>query len=791
MAFLGRQGPLWKSCLVAFLALHLVESRSHSQLAAFCGPASGKALQVPSLSKRTPPSPPRVTPTINLGKGNDNGDQEDPDDAQGEKTDDKWISALKQWPLHPATAADSSDTGTDSRGKKGVSSPTDIVGRPRTDFLSPLARLIDVEALLQAGEVESSPSSPETLDIWKALEQVSSLGEYKYNASFVPADNGTPATTDSAKVSALQRLESLNGWDQWIGTLRKNVFDMAASADSAVMAASAESILKQATLRIETLVADASAAVSPKTIETLIVKASQALRSTTAANDLVEVARQMALDRGLDVGEAAELARETTAYAAKLATVADSVLRQGYVEGDLLPEKQTLMDGVPAVVGSRALFANFDTASEINTAGPVLSKAAEMSALSGALYEDTVAPTLELGHTVVAQGVSDDVVWMVTDSIADATAFGDRKLETNSAQQGGPVFVRTITIRGFDASDEGVDREQLLNRICDATPEQIKADQVVFVHSGLMGIARSIYKDTKQYVDWMAPNHRLVLNGHSIGGCLSQLLLILMTTDRGVEFVRERVLRVYTFGSPPVMQLQKNPKESRVDTFDRCDILDAFDLPSSMVHGYVQPWDPIVRLFSRIDALYPLVGDLGQDGVTPYVSGPPRTLRPITKAIIEAWDGWPRFRDTFRDTLVLQNYTTVGIQHVLLPEPTRYLGDRFVSVNIAVPPVETLLRISPAQLHPALEEVFPLDVFEISFVPQAIRSFVHHFYPAYGIPLPAYVKRLELTAKGLPLESLETQIEPVLVPVNGAKAGPGSSWDLATQWLQGKERASR
>ena len=82
--------------------------------------------------------------------------------------------------------------------------------------------------------------------------------------------------------------------------------------------------------------------------------------------------------------------------------------------------------------------------------------------------------------------------------------------------------------------------------------------------------------------------------------------------------------------------------------------------------GYSQPWDPVPRLFTQYDPLYPLVDDLGEgeiyegiplmfflysfrcayssyyytDGVTPYVNGPSRTLRPIVKALLEAWEGW-------------------------------------------------------------------------------------------------------------------------------------------------------
>lgn len=152
------------------------------------------------------------------------------------------------------------------------------------------------------------------------------------------------------------------------------------------------------------------------------------------------------------------------------------------------------------------------------------------------------------------------------------------------------------------------------------------------------------------------------------------------------------------------------------------------------------PQDPIVRLFSEIDALYPLVGDLGEDGKTVYASGPPRTLRPITRAIIESWEGWPRFRDTAAGTGD-QNFTGIGVQHILLPDPLRYVSDRLVSANIQVPPVDSIMRISSPELLPALEVNFPLDTFQISFVPVAIRSFVHHYYPAYDYPIMEFVKR--------------------------------------------------
>ncbi len=191
------------------------------------------------------------------------------------------------------------------------------------------------------------------------------------------------------------------------------------------------------------------------------------------------------------------------------------------------------------------------------------------------------------------------------------------------------------------------------------------------------------------------------------------------------DYARDRILRTYSHGSPPVATLANgavaqsigNEKYGGTQT---CPILEAFDLPPSMVYGYIQPYDPVVRLFSDHDVLYPLVDDLGTDGITLYSSGPVRSLRPIVRAIFQAWDGWPQFRDNWKGTCDME-YQSVGIQHLLLPEPLRYLNDRFISVNVGVPPVDAIVRISPEDLLPALDLTFPLDTFQVSLVPQAVR----------------------------------------------------------------------
>ncbi len=121
-----------------------------------------------------------------------------------------------------------------------------------------------------------------------------------------------------------------------------------------------------------------------------------------------------------------------------------------------------------------------------------------------------------------------------------------------------------------------------------------------------------------------------------------------------------------------------------------------------------------------------------------YASGPPRTLRPITRTILESWEDWPAFRDNYRGVLD-QDYASTGIQHLMMPDTGRYLADRLVNVNINAYEVDEVLRVSSDELYDSLEHAFPLDTFQLSLVPTAIRSFVHHFFPAYSEGFEGYV----------------------------------------------------
>jgi hypothetical protein len=468
---------------------------------------------------------------------------------------------------------------------------------------------------------------------------------------------------------------------------------------------SSEQSLQDATQRLDVIINSVSSTFSPKTLQNLIIRASRAIAIQEASGNLTAAA--------YNIFEAAGNApRATAQYTAELLQYANAVLAGGY---EPLFRNYPSFKPIPAIEQRKKIV-----------------KAAEFAALSGAIYEDTVTKVHEMEHSIVAQGKTADIGWLVTDSV--------QILQQNfGGDVTSPKLVRTIVLRGYDASDEDVDREGLLNTICTATPVTLFQNDRshVQVHEGMLYIANLLMREIEQYIDLTSPSHKIVFAGHSIGGSLSTLLMLLLTKSRGASFVRDKVLRVYTFGSPPIFSIDTTSNLKRIASSeeggDYCSILDAFGLPTSIVYSYNQPWDPIPRLFTPYDPLYPLIDDLGEDGYTPWVSGPPRTLRPILKSILENWEGWPKYRDNAKVKLG-QNYRSIGEQFLLLPESIRYLADRLVSVNIAVPEIDVVYSISTRELLPALSEVFTLETLQISLVPVAIRSFVHHFYPAYGEP---------------------------------------------------------
>mmetsp|Transcript_20957 Transcript_20957/g.24921 ORF Transcript_20957/g.24921 Transcript_20957/m.24921 type:complete len:634 (-) Transcript_20957:364-2265(-) len=630
----------------------------------------------------------------------------------------------------------------------------------------PLASLMEVNDLLMASGRESTigneskykPSNKKDDDAYQSISNA----------------YGKESTTELNPLGIIPTVEELGDWDNFVLALQSSIKDLLESPTqhpSFDISVSAEQILKEATQQIESILNDASTSFSPEKVQEMITKASLSLAVDenadvfkTTMDSVVAAAEAMARDKGVDVSEAAEQARSTTNYTARFLQAANGVLLSGYVSGGVergdLEGELAKKFNIPLSEQSenvKPLFGAYESAQSIpkNEYIQTVEIGADMAELAGSVYQDTKSVIDKLGHAIVANGTTADVAWLVTDSIGYEE---DYTSSTEPATERKPILIRTVTIRGYDASDDTVDRERLMNRLCTANPVLLgEGTKNIFFHGGLLDVAEEMYSQISPLVELAGPTHKIVFNGHSIGGSLALLLLFLLTEHRGDSFVREKVLRTFTFGSIPIA-FSDGTKEAKDGIVD-CPILGSYGLPTSIVYGYVQPWDPIVRLFSPIDAMYPLVGDLGEDGVSLYASGPNRALRPILRSILESWEGWPSLRENLLGSAVVQDYESVGTQHLLLPDPSRYLTDRLLTVNVGAPPLEEVIRISPGELYAALEEIFPLDTFKISFVPAAIRSFIHHFYPAYEQGLTGYVEKE--TAKGKDIISQSSLLESV------------------------------
>jgi hypothetical protein len=676
-----------------------------------------------------------------------------------EKTLEKDISQLSQ----------SATTSND--GPSGETLGEEAAKGNKSSSNFPLASLINVEALLMAsGQI---PTESESVSDSALLMDMLSTKNSPESSSVSVGENG------------MQNVQEDLSWDNFMQGLRRNVKDVVEKNNDAVgprsdLALSTDYVLNQATQRIESFLNDATTSFSQERVQALILAATRGLSVDQNADNLKSIidkvvlaAEKIAREQGVDVSEAAAQARATTKYTTEFLRVANGVLLSGYVAGGELSLTQSAnyaremsisLDADDAKL-SKPLFHRFRSVQRVSEGSfdHVSRTGAEMAKLAGAIYQDTLPIIHGLGHAMVANGTSADVVWMVTDSIAYDSEFQ----EISDDEANAPQLVRTITLRGFDASDESVDRERLITRLCNADRVPLSSEfEGLDVHKGLMTVAKEIYEDLKPLIDMVGPNHKIVLNGHSIGGAVSNLILMLMTLERGNIHVQDKIKRVFTFGSPPIAIYEAGPQVDIVPSTNTCAILERLGLPSDIVHGFIEPWvslslqyyesllqsdhsnilvsslfckqDPIPRLFSRIDAMYPLIGDLGDDGVTLYATGPPRTLRPITRAILESWENWPRFRDENKPVMS-QDFQSIGTCFLLMPDFGRYLTDRLVTVNVNAYPVDEVLRISSSELYDALEETFPLDTFSISLVPTAIRSFIHHFFPAYSDGFEAYV----------------------------------------------------
>lgn len=385
---------------------------------------------------------------------------------------------------------------------------------------------------------------------------------------------------------------------------------------------------------------------------------------------------------------------------------------------------------------------------------PFLERATLCASLSSAVYanEDARSALRGLDRAHVASGRTHDVAWSVVDGVRDG------RLE------------RHVVLRGFDASDDtgprrGVlssrrrrgsgdaidarrpthagDNIFLVKRVLCARPVPIPRDRAAFprdwdaveafasdeavpglvAHAGFLFLAEALLDDLRPHLD-VAPTHSLIFTGHSIGGALAGLCTVLCRIDDRLTTDPSAIV----FAPLPCLRAEEGT------------VLATLNLDETTVRSFVQPWDPLVRWFTEHDPCYPLVADTVEGDIyTLFASGPPRVLRNVARAILETAADWPEVRAVYLQE-ANQTFDHLGEAHLLMPaQAARYLADRLFALVVDVPETVLLVRCAAADLPEALDHAFQLEEFSISLAPAGLRSFIHHFHPAYSAPLEELV----------------------------------------------------
>ena len=356
-----------------------------------------------------------------------------------------------------------------------------------------------------------------------SLQKLQNVGDLDSLVKFLQSSIVKESTTDDAVIEKVQVMEE-EEFGNWRNLEALVEQEQAASTTTT----NADQILFGVSSRLEQILADTTAVFTPSTMSEMVTNVTGVLFASNdsgaglqAAADRIRVAAtKIAKDQGLDMDVAAGQATAITKYTMDLLQFANNVLNEGHLTTTEAVDNYASVDKTPQ---SQALFDGFD-ASILERSDPLLVKAGEMAAVSGAIYlPNIMLETLQkYGHALVSNGTTADIAWLVTDSI-----IYDDYVEGN----GTPKLVRTITLRGYDASDANVDRERLVTEVCNAT--RYPLGNGVDVHIGLMGIAQELYKELAPFIDSTSSSHKIILNGHSIGGSLSNLLVLLLCMDRG------------------------------------------------------------------------------------------------------------------------------------------------------------------------------------------------------------------------------------------------------------------
>lgn len=448
-----------------------------------------------------------------------------------------WLKALIRWEVpESATESDLLYSNSINRGNK-------IWDNEMSPLVASLSGMINVEALVAAAA--NTTENEKT-----ALSDLKFLGD---------GNNEKNEVIPESKVFPF--LENALRWDQFVPLLQMNMQELRTADDtlnenattqeiSAIIGdvvelmqdddspsgavgnndtntkvIAAEKILRDATQRLEYIINGTSSAFSPSAIQDLVLRASNALALQEASGNLTAAANAV-------FSAAGKAPRATAQYTAELIQFANGVLSGGYIDE---MRSGTIEKNLNPL--AKPLFSKFPSVKIIPDSDRMQSifKGSEFATLSGAIYENTVPIVRSLNHGIVAQGVTAGIAWMVTDSLQNEWDFAPSQGDTPETRK--PTLVRTFVLRGYDASDENVDRVGLLNTICTAAPVPIRKNEstIVSVHEGMLSIARELLTELQKFIDFSAPDHKIVLCGHSIGGSLSLLLLALLVNSRGGE----------------------------------------------------------------------------------------------------------------------------------------------------------------------------------------------------------------------------------------------------------------
>ena len=158
-------------------------------------------------------------------------------------------------------------------------------------------------------------------------------------------------------------------------------------------------------------------------------------------------------------------------------------MEMGYVSGDPLAGKEKIILENVRITSStqhqpqhrrespKALFDSFDlSAIELNSWSPGLGQMYKMSQLASFIYAaDYVEKLAAKGESLVATQTTANVKRTISDSLVTRTSSTTGS--TTDGSEGTNTkpccnMQRAVTIRGYDASDEKVDRHDLLYMIC-------------------------------------------------------------------------------------------------------------------------------------------------------------------------------------------------------------------------------------------------------------------------------------------------------------------------------------